>query len=92
MVQKVEKRRKTGLTGLRKKAAQLPSRIIPDYDKALDFIRRIETLAGLLQAAGQYPLQPVEAGLVSEATGMIHDETARLRRALATLVHVACEK
>jgi hypothetical protein len=54
----------SSLTGLRKKEAGLPSRIIPDYDKALDFIRRIETLAGLLQAAGQYPLQPVEAGLV----------------------------
>jgi len=83
---------KTGLTGSRRKAAKLPSRIISDYDEALVFLRHIETLAGLLEVAGQNELSLVEAVLVSDTGTMIRLETARLRGTLQTLVRVACEK
>jgi hypothetical protein len=74
------------------KKAKLPSRIISDYDEALVLLRHIETLAGLLEVAGQNELSPVDAVLVSDTGTMIRLETAQLRGMLQTLVRVACEK
>ncbi len=82
----------SGSTGFRKTEArrskgQPPRDAVKVYDEALDFIRRIETLAGLLEVPGlQANAEPLNALMVSEAGSMIGEQTARLRRVLDTIL------
>jgi hypothetical protein len=95
MVQKVEKRRKTDLTGSRKKRArEKESRPEPSdlagaraaYDRAIGFLLHIKTLAGLLEVHGwRRDAGELDARMVSGAGGMIFDEAERLRAALETI-------
>jgi hypothetical protein len=60
--------------------------VVTIHDEALDAIRRIETLAGLMRVLGHHPnAEPVDAGLVSESGGMIRTETVRLREAVEAM-------
>jgi len=60
--------------------------VVVIHDEALDAIRRIETLVGLMRLLGhdRNP-EPVDAGLVSEAAGMIRTETIRVREAVEAM-------
>lgn len=60
------------------KAPLLP----PDVcDQAVETIRRIETLCGLLEAASESSIE-VESSVTTEALYMIGEEAARLRQVL----------
>jgi hypothetical protein len=92
----MSKSKKTGLTGLRKKRAT-PKKKHPAephdldgareaYDRAIDFLGRILTLAGLLEVPGRRrDAEELNAVLVHEAGCMILEEAERLRGALETI-------
>ena len=58
--------------------------LVPSARDALAVsLRRIETLAGLLEElTARKPREPIEAALVGETAGMIADEATRMRAAL----------
>jgi hypothetical protein len=60
--------------------------VVTIHDEALEAIRRIETLAGLMRVLGhERDAEPVDAALVSEAAGMIRTETMRIREAVEAM-------
>jgi hypothetical protein len=65
------------LRGIRDRALDL-------HDAALDALRRIDALAALLQAAtgGGDHDPPLDAHEIEEATGIIHEESNKVRHAL----------
>jgi len=85
----------SGLTGLRKKKRKQrqnrskPSALtqaIEAQDQALNFIRHIETLAGLLEVAGETAQAvPLPGALIGETGGMIIEQAGRLRDTLETI-------
>jgi hypothetical protein len=83
------------LTGSQKKRAKRKkNRLRPSgvaqatqaHDRAINLIRHVETLAGLLEIAGE-PAQivPLPGALISETGSMILDETDKLREVLETI-------
>jgi hypothetical protein len=88
----------SGLTGLRKKRARV-KRSRPEsklaqatqlHDRAVDLVVHVETLAGLLEVAGEGGASfIVEASLVRQTGGMILEETGRLRDVLETILRTA---
>jgi len=60
------------------KAPLLPPEV---GDQAVEVIRRIETLCGILEAAAESSIE-VEASMTTEALCMIGEEAARLRQVL----------
>jgi Tfp pilus assembly pilus retraction ATPase PilT len=60
--------------------------VVTIHDEALEAIRRIETLAGLMRVIGHpRDAEPVEAALVSETAGMIRTETMHIREAVEAM-------
>jgi hypothetical protein len=60
------------------KAPLLPPEV---RDQAVEVIRRMETLCGLLEAASESSIE-VDASMTTEALYMIGEEAARLRQVL----------
>jgi hypothetical protein len=66
--------------------ARSTRKLVTFHDEALEAIRRIETLAGLMRVLGhERKAEPVDAALVSEAAGMIRSETIRIREAMEAM-------
>ncbi len=57
------------------------------HDAAIDALRRIEAMAGLMRAAagGWAPDPPLEVRGIEEAAGIICEETAKVRGALDSM-------
>lgn len=83
MVQKVEKRRKTGLTGSRKRREG--TALVESLDTLHETWKALQTVAGLLEGCRNMSAADLEPEIIGHAGRLMLDELGRMHGALQRL-------